>query len=867
MPDGMTPENRPITPDFKIGGVTNLPANEVSMQAAQNEFKPEWKSNMPDIRMQLSREDQEAYEKAAITDEVNRHVRSGESLRAEQIAFGKDNFTLYCGLRSLEKTMEDGNIPSSIEDRWSPPREFGQMYERADNLSKPVDTLLDMGWIKEDPEGSGKYAPAESMYAALALSMTPRIDWVKSPYDEKDLRPMTKYDYDFGKQTETMNTRVETAHGYEKGKTELEARAIMGDHISIRTSLGYRDSLEELTAIMHSGRIPYFKSDHLKAIFNMPSVEELKPHIELSSSQTQEINALIEKKNIERLSQSNRPLNDEEKEAYRNKFRDELIRKELDKRTELGDQVEEAIFLNLMMLNSSDKARMQEFLKRPRAETLIKHLAKKSGLSYEDWTKKYVGEVEKWENDDNRILTDDVGKRRLATWRIEANDGRRGEITKWANISAWGGNPSEFNAEKELGFIEGAIGEAVGSKEASWISATMMRVIGAYASEGWAAIAPNPDGTLKGKFLLPLGEGRYISGDDTGKFMANLFNLKEGLKGRASGLAEMIGYIPDMPMNLFDWAGVEVDGPQYPRNWDGSLQRRSIWDAWLGTPEQPLKDLITGKNIEVIEISKLDSQKQRDLKVDGIDYAEVVRTYDKKNSREVVEYRKLDLDTRDRIVSGRLAAKEDGGKKHLWVLKEDGQRLGDIRFETLERDFHGTFTIMQWLMGNGEGPTGVFIDALKTDFRYEDFALQELKKKIKYIGIVMNPVVLTKGSQHLYKDAGGATGEIQTNFFKNLMYARMRSSSFNQNILPGTVEMVEPGGGKSYISKAQAIEVFIKKALEENPKNAAELINRYVDQNDVLRTLPNNSKTSSFLEFVKSLATGRVGRVRGKHKI
>lgn len=63
MPDGMTPENRPITPDFKIGGVTKLPANEASMQAAQNELKPEWKSNMPDIRMQIGnggKDDQES---------------------------------------------------------------------------------------------------------------------------------------------------------------------------------------------------------------------------------------------------------------------------------------------------------------------------------------------------------------------------------------------------------------------------------------------------------------------------------------------------------------------------------------------------------------------------------------------------------------------------------------------------------------------------------------------------------------------------------------------------------------------------------------------------------------------------------------
>lgn len=53
MPDSMSSENRPITPDFHIGAPAKLPANETSMQAAQNEFKPEWKSSMSDIRMQL----------------------------------------------------------------------------------------------------------------------------------------------------------------------------------------------------------------------------------------------------------------------------------------------------------------------------------------------------------------------------------------------------------------------------------------------------------------------------------------------------------------------------------------------------------------------------------------------------------------------------------------------------------------------------------------------------------------------------------------------------------------------------------------------------------------------------------------------
>ena len=46
----------------------------------------------------------------------------------------------------------------------------------------------------------------------------------------------------------------------------------------------------------------------------------------------------------------------------------------------------------------------------------------------------------------------------------------------------------EFGANKEIQFIEGAVGDAVGSKEAAWLAATFLRSIGAYASEGYAVL-------------------------------------------------------------------------------------------------------------------------------------------------------------------------------------------------------------------------------------------------------------------------------------------------------------------------------------------------------------------------------------------
>lgn len=58
MPDSMSPENKPS--NFQIGGVTRLPANEISMQVAKDFSQPEWKSKIPEVRMQLNGEEQES---------------------------------------------------------------------------------------------------------------------------------------------------------------------------------------------------------------------------------------------------------------------------------------------------------------------------------------------------------------------------------------------------------------------------------------------------------------------------------------------------------------------------------------------------------------------------------------------------------------------------------------------------------------------------------------------------------------------------------------------------------------------------------------------------------------------------------------
>ena len=686
-----------------------------------------------------------------------------ESLSDELISGAETAEELFVGLRQLEKQLEDGNIPPDLNERYTPPRQLSAMYERADMLHYSVDELLKRGWVTELKD-KGYAILKDRRFAALAIH---------SDVTEKPGKPFAQQEikYYLG---ETPEERENLEKAYRRAITELEARSIMGEHIGVRLAIDIRDSLEELTRIMHSGRMPKFKPDHLESIFNMPDIKEL----------------------------TSNPEN-----------------------TKLGDQVEEAMFCNLIMLNSGTKQRMLDFLARPGAAVLIKKMADEKGQTEEEWKKENIGDVKNdWVDDSKRLLTDkgDVP----ATWRLEAGEKKRGTLTAYSNIAAWGGGPGEFGSDKEKKFIETTIGGLVGSVEASWVAAAMMRVTGTYASEGFVTLPGLPG--LPGQYLLPLGEGRFISGDDTGKFYAYLFNMKEGLKGRSSGSKDMIGRIPDLAMNLFDWAQVEVD--DVPRsNTNGTKARRSIWDAWLGTPAgKPIIDLLTGKP------------------------------------------------------TGKTTEKE-----------EPYHRLGSVNFKSLEREFHGTFTIMQWLMGNGEYPTGVWIDAQKSDCKTDDFELNELKKRIKYIGITMNPVVLTKGSAHLY-DLGKVTEEkiqtydlsdvgearvglytiksknvetIQRRFFRNLMSAKMRSFSFLTKVIPQTLKIVNTGAtGPAFweASWGKVAELFVNEAAKENPDDELDLIGHYVDDVARLENLIKMGDLTAVRVRARDALTNEVGRVTGK---
>lgn len=688
-----------------------------------------------------------------------------ETLSEVLIGSAKTPRELYMGYRQLVKRLEDAIISQNLNEKYSPAREMAMISDRAENLSHSIDEMKKEGWItKYNPQtGEAKLTDRQLEGLAIYTEQTDKADR-RNPFSPPDVK------YYFG----TENSRAELNKAYERVKVEFSARDILGDHVGLRLGIEVRDSLESLVAILHGSRFPKFKPEHLHALFNMPSVAELASNPE-------------------------------------NKL--------------LGDMVEEAIFLNLVMLNSGNKQRMKDFLDRPGAKHLIARLKNKAGITYDKWVEINIGKVDKWVEDKDRLLDDKEG---TASWRIEAADGRRGALTKWSNISAWAGRPNEFSQKEEQEFITNTIGGLVGGGkegiEASWVAAAIMRGIGAYASEGYVAL-PN------GESLLPLGEGRFISGDDTGKFWAYMFTvMKEGKLGRTSGLKGMIGRFPDLAMNLFDWAQVEV--PDLPKD-DPAFRRRSIWDAWLGTPGgKPKVDLLTGK-----------------------------KSTDPKN-----------------------------------VTKEEPyHKLGNLEFKSLEREFHATFTIMQWLMGNGgqEGPLGVFIDGTSEEFKEEEFKLNKLKKKWKYIDIVMNPVILTKGSIHLY-DLGRVTetgiktldlteegvGKINTHvfkttgaetikrrFFRNLMASKFRGENFIVDILPKQVEVLNTrvgGGAPMRVPLFNLIYAYVNEVAKPIPPSEDGVWNHYFD--DLTRYQKMVSWDDAIKNWTESAKwfTSEVGRLTGR---
>ena len=730
----MSPENKQPS---SLDAMRSLGEQQLKAAHEFQSKEPQFVSNMPDIRMQLgSKNEGESENNHELGDEAEslKYARR-ESLSDELINAAETPEELFIGLRLLERQLEDGHTPPSLSERYTPPRQHSAMFERKEAMSVSIEDLKKRGWLKNYNPDTGEGRPKDARFASFAISSEQTENII-----EENSRRYLKNErrYNFG----TPESRKVLALAYERAIHELEVRDILGEHVSLRINLDYRDNLEGLVEMLHSGRMPKLKAKHLEVLFNMPSLEELsKPG---------------------------------------------LKPEELEKMHGLGDQVEEAVFLNLLMLNSGTRQGMKDFLDKPGAAVLMNRLAEKAHMNIDEWKVKYVGVLDEWVDDD---------KREIESYKKEP----RGLITMFSNIPAIG-TPGEFGSDKESDFIEKYVGGAVGSVEASWIAATLMRSTGAYASEGYVAL-PN------GKSSLPLGEGRYISGDDTGKFHTYMFNYKEGMKGRPSGLKDMVGRIPDMAMNLFDWAQVRVDDLPLEK---GEPVRRSIWDAWLGTPGGKRKTIL-------------------------------------------------------------LTGKESNDPKDI-TTEEGYHRLGDMKFDSLDREFHGTFTIMQWLMGR-EG-AGVFTDAIKTDFRMEDFSLNELKKKVKYMGIVMNPVVMTKGSTQNFKyendDPGHTAFLLQRNFFKNLMSARVKSASFALNILPSQVRLYNPGFGQPKeisVPAALLVHKFIDEAIKFGKSefsNEADIVKHYIDDNYNLRTSGTMLDVEKILK--EAVFEDKVGLVIGRKK-
>jgi hypothetical protein len=712
---------RPRQAHIEIPG-RGEPSNQSELSKKLREANPVGASGQPEG------EDPQIAEMLA-----NQRFGRPETTYDEMISTASDPLTLFEAVRQKEAQNEQGGIPSGLVEHYRSPATLSTMQTRAQLLSTPNDVLDRRGWIIGYDVNTGRGIPAEGKAGyALGIRRVPVMkdgQYVISPYSGE---PIFRTIYEYGKDKERMTL----AKAYEKAALEFQARFVTGAWAGASFNLNVRDSLGDLVSFEH-GTGDKLVGGHLTALFNMPDVDEMLDNPENHS---------------------------------------------------LGDKVEEALVCQLIMLNSGTKQRMQDFLERPGVQHLISKMHKEeqarmnanktgSGDKYtrDQWVKDYIGDVDSWTNDNNRFLADQKdasGRDVLASYKQEYLDNKRGRLTRWGNIAAFGGNPGDFGGDNEIAFIEDDIGGAVGSKEASWIAGAFCRGFGVYSSEGYDAVPG-------GKVRIVLGEGRFMSADDRGKFHSSMWMLKEGLAGRSAGLKGMLGKIPDTAMNLLDWWQVAVD--DLPLRADGSRERRSVWDYWLGTKG--------GKN-------------------------------------------KIDLLT---------------GKKTTNLTKEEGyHRLGDANFSSADRDVMGTFGIMQWLDGRVEA--GVYEEAINVDkFGPNDFSLNSLKKKYKFISIVMNPVVLTHGSMQLYDNLGAAR-TIQKNFLRNMLLARIHSAHFTNTMLNTSTKLFAKDAPDPEVPFPVVVIANIEEVLRVNPDelpdDIEELERRYIDENYELKRLSKSSNTA-----------------------
>lgn len=217
-----------------------------------------------------------------------------------------------------------------------------------------------------------------------------------------------------------------------------------------------------------------------------------------------------------------------------------------------ADDVEAVMILMEGAMASGTKSGMQEFLTLPRVIEVAKE---------RKWDIKAIfGDVENWVDDDLR---------ELSTFLDETKEGLRGSATSLGNPICYdGGNNEKLTHKMENDFINGLGKIAAGKKgqEAAWLAISILRSLGEFNSKGYVVL-PNGD------FILPLGENRILSMDDSGKGYANMQAIKELYKARPGASRDMVNRLPDMTLSHLQWTQIMT-----------SHGRRSIIRAWLGTP-------------------------------------------------------------------------------------------------------------------------------------------------------------------------------------------------------------------------------------------------------------------------------------------
>ncbi|KKS96224.1 MAG: hypothetical protein UV71_C0001G0098 [Microgenomates group bacterium GW2011_GWC1_43_13] len=144
----MSPEN----PNFQIGGVTRLVANEISGQVASGFFQPESKTNTPDIRMQLTGEEEDENAKKDKDEQEYRkrhQYREGQT-QLEIISSSTERHQLIDAERTFMNGFEDMSLhPDGSVSEYRLEDAIAVVGNRKADMSYSKQDLLDLGYLKQ----------------------------------------------------------------------------------------------------------------------------------------------------------------------------------------------------------------------------------------------------------------------------------------------------------------------------------------------------------------------------------------------------------------------------------------------------------------------------------------------------------------------------------------------------------------------------------------------------------------------------------------------------------------------------------------------------------------------------------------------